>query len=81
MFESFGLGLLIVPLASRRRHYSDVLDRSSSPFFSANPRSFRIHFLQQSKGAFLPHPRSKREVEAFTGRARLCFVRRRRSDF
>jgi hypothetical protein len=42
---------------------------------------FAIHFLQQSKGAFLSHPRFKREVEAFTGRARLCFVRRRRSDF
>ena len=52
-----------------------------NPSFSANPRSFRIHFLQQSKGAFLSHPRFKREVEAFTGRARLCFVRRRRSDF
>jgi hypothetical protein len=43
----------------------------SSLFFSANPRSFRIHFLQQSKGAFLSHPRFKREVEAFTGRAPL----------
>jgi len=46
-----------------------ILARFAYTFFS-NPKahSYRIHVF-------------KREVEAFTGRARLCFVRRRRLDF